>query len=90
MQKKKYPSDIEMQDYIFNNQLIAFEYMQNVSDIEIFDFAVSQYKDDYEMQKHNYEKNIVAKKFMVFAYIFFSRNASNPNPWWFSYPKLKF
>ena len=62
--KKEYPSDIEMQDYIFNNQLIAFEYMQNVSDIEIFDFAVSQYKDDYEMQKHIYEKNIVAKKFM--------------------------
>jgi DNA helicase-2/ATP-dependent DNA helicase PcrA len=62
--KKEYPSDIEMQDYIYSKQIIAFEYMQNTTDNEILDFAISQYIDDYEKQKHIYEKNIVAKKYM--------------------------
>lgn len=61
---KQYPDDNEMQEYVYNNQISAFEYMQTVADIEVLGFAVNEYKNDYEMQKYVYDNNIVAKKHM--------------------------
>lgn len=62
--KKEYPDDKEMQDYIYKNQVKAFLYMENVSDIELKENAISEYKTDYEMQQHTYDQNVIAKKYM--------------------------
>jgi DNA helicase-2/ATP-dependent DNA helicase PcrA len=63
--KKEYPDDKEMRDYVFENQVEAYLYMESVSDNELKGFAISEYKHDYDMQKHIYDNNVVAKKYMT-------------------------
>ncbi|RLD55177.1 MAG: AAA family ATPase, partial [Bacteroidetes bacterium] len=53
--KKEYPEDKEMRDYVYVNQVDAYLYMESVSDNELKEFTISEYKNDYEMQKHIYD-----------------------------------
>lgn len=62
--KKEYPDDKEMRDYVFENQVEAYLYMESVSDNELKEYAISEYKNDYDMQQHIYDNNVIAKKYM--------------------------
>jgi DNA helicase-2/ATP-dependent DNA helicase PcrA len=65
--KKEYPSDIEMQDYIYSKQIyekniVAKKYMNSLIENEIKQIAELDYPKDYEMQQYIYEKQVAAKK----------------------------
>lgn len=60
--KKEYPEDKEMRDYVYENQIEAYLYMETVSDNELKAFAISEHKNDYEMQQHVYDQQVSAKR----------------------------
>lgn len=63
--KKEYPEDTEMRDYIYQNQIEAYFYMESVPDQELKEFAISEYKNDYCMQQYIYDKQLIAKHKMT-------------------------
>jgi FtsZ-interacting cell division protein ZipA len=62
--KREYPSDYDMQQFVYNKQVSAYNYMKTVTDTELKNFAIGEYSEDYDMQKFVYEKQLAAKKFM--------------------------
>ena len=52
---QKYPNDREMREYVYRNQMAAYNYMLLVADQEVEKFAVSKYPSDYEMQQYTYD-----------------------------------
>lgn len=63
--KKEYPLDKEMRDYIYKEQVLAFLYMETVTDKELEKCAINQYKNDFCMQKHIYDRSVVSKNYMA-------------------------
>ncbi|PXX25675.1 ATP-dependent helicase [Arenibacter sp. ARW7G5Y1] len=63
--KKEYPLDKEMQDHVYKNQVLAFLFMETVTDKELEKYAIKQYKNDFCMQQHIYDKSILAKNYMA-------------------------
>ena len=62
--KKEYSGDVEMQDFVYDNQINAYLFMESVDDKEIRKFAFREYPKDYEMQQHIYDQKLVAKTYM--------------------------
>ena len=62
--KNKYPTDYEMQKYVYDKQVSAKQYMETVTDNELKKTAKEKYPSDYEMQKYIYEKQRKAKDAM--------------------------
>ncbi len=61
----KYPNDVEMQQYEYEEQVEAKEFMdREASQQEIKAFAVKKYPSDYSMQQYVYEEQVEAKEFM--------------------------
>lgn len=62
--EREYPNDMQMQTYIYNEQLKAYKYMITVKDLEVLKFAEREYPNDYSMQKYTYDNQVSAKRYM--------------------------
>jgi hypothetical protein len=62
---KEYPTDKDMQDYIYKNQMTAHRYMSSVSDKEVKGIALQEYPADYSMQKYVYDNQASDKRYMA-------------------------
>jgi len=60
--KKEYPNDIKMQQYIYEKQLSAYNYMNTVNDQEVKNMSTSEHPNDYLMQRYTYNNTIRRKK----------------------------
>ena len=63
--KKEYPENIDMQSYIYNEQIVAFFYMKSVNDPELKKYAVREYPMNFVMQQYGYEEQVKAKAYMA-------------------------
>ncbi|WP_335908640.1 MULTISPECIES: GIY-YIG nuclease family protein [Shewanella] len=59
-----YPDDDEMQKEVYEEQLEAKAFMDNVTDAEVKALSIEEYPDDYCAQKYEYEEQLEAKAFM--------------------------
>ncbi len=62
--KREYPNDSRMQQYTYNKQVAAYNYLLTVKDSEVKEFASREYPNDYAMQKYTYDKQLAAKRYM--------------------------
>ena len=62
--QNEYPNDYTMQEYVYNEQLLAYKYMNRVSDKIVKKIAISEYPNDFLMQKYIYGEQLQAKKYM--------------------------
>ncbi len=62
--KREYPNDSRMQQYIYNKQIAAYNYLVTVKDSEVKEFASREYPYDYSMQKYIYDRQLAAKRYM--------------------------
>lgn len=62
--RQEYPSDKEMEDYIYNQQVAAYNYMIKVTDSEVKNIAIREYPNDYCMQQYIYNQQLSAKRYM--------------------------
>gem|GEM_PF-4916159 len=62
--KRKYPNDSRMQQYTYNKQVAAYNYLLTVKDLKVKEFASRKYPNDYAMQKYTYDKQLAAKRYM--------------------------
>lgn len=60
----EYPNDSQMQEYIYNNQMAAYRYMQSVEDMEVKGIAQREYPGDYSMQEYIYDNQFADKRYM--------------------------
>jgi hypothetical protein len=63
--QREYPNDLSMQNYIYNQQLSSYLYMQSTSDFEVKQIAESEYPNDYSMQQYVYDNQIASKRYMA-------------------------
>jgi hypothetical protein len=63
--RKKYPSDADMQEYVYKKQLASGLFMQTAKDAQIARGAQQRYPDDFDMQQFVYEKQLAAKQVMA-------------------------
>ncbi|MBT7618411.1 MAG: hypothetical protein HN590_14100, partial [Calditrichaeota bacterium] len=63
--QREYPDDIEMQNYIFDQQCTAFRYMTKVEDMDVKDIALREYPEDFSMQKYTYDQQNAGKRYMT-------------------------
>jgi len=61
----EYPNDSQTQQYVYNQQISAYRYMQSVSDIEVNQIALREYPNDYSMQQYVYDNQLAAKRYMT-------------------------
>jgi len=61
---RKYPGDAKMRQYIYRQQISAYNYMLDVDDKECKAFAKRKYPDDFAMQKYIYDQQTSAKRYM--------------------------
>ena len=48
--RREYPSDMQMQNYVYNQQMSADRYMSTVTDQDVKQIALREYPEDYSMQ----------------------------------------
>ena len=57
--KNEYPNDIDMQNYIYKQQMSAYRYMLTVTDNEVKQIAYREYPNDYSMQQYIYNLSLI-------------------------------
>ncbi|MBI9068987.1 MAG: SH3 domain-containing protein [Salinivirgaceae bacterium] len=62
--KKAYPNDIEMQKYVYNEQIDSKKFMKSANDVELIEFAQGKYPDDFSMQEYVYKEQAESKVYM--------------------------
>lgn len=62
--RQEYPNDYRMQQYSYNKQVSAYNYLLTVKYPTIKEFAFREYPNDYAMQKYIYDKQVSAKQYM--------------------------
>lgn len=61
---KRYPDNVQAQNYIFEEEMTAYEHMKMANDKELKEIAQRQYPYDYAMQEYIYNHQREAKKYM--------------------------
>jgi len=62
---REYPNDYAMQNYVYDQQLAAKQYVGTVTDGEVKQIALREYPNDYSMQKYVYDQQLSAKRYMA-------------------------
>ena len=62
--QREYPSDRQMQEYVYKQQSAAARYMATVSDQDVKKIALREYPEDFSMQKYTYDQQSSAKRYM--------------------------
>lgn len=79
--KRKYYNDKTMINYMYKEQMEAFDYMFDTKDSECRAFAKRKYPDDWAMQKYVYNEQLEAKEYMNrVPYDFLKRKAQEKYP----------
>ena len=59
-----YPTDLSMQEFVYDEQLGAKRYMAGVAVRAVRDIAAREHPNDYSMQRHVYDEQLSAKRYM--------------------------
>jgi len=61
----EYPSDSEMQRFVYDRQIAAYRYMASVTDADAKQIALREYPNDFAMQQYVYNRQLSAKQYMA-------------------------
>ena len=61
----EYPSDSEMQRFVYDRQIAAYRYMASVTDADAKQIALREYPNDFAMQQYVYNRQLSAKRYMA-------------------------
>ena len=62
--KEEYPNDYTLQEFSYKQEVKAYRYMQQATDMEVKRHCQEEYPEDYTLQKFSYEQEVKAKRNM--------------------------